>query len=278
MECKKKNNRIIGLPCCFRSSGFHLAGKNNTVEFGRNVSIENCKIKVYGNASLKLGDNICLSGCSIVIRDSEVTIGSDSEALNTTITAVENSRMEIGPRSALTGEFDMRNKGVITAKRLWCTWPPLIAANNGSIIFGDSGTADSIIYNSDFHPLYDFEGNLLNPNKDVIIGDHVWIGRKCFILKGAVLGEGCVLAGGSVVSKEIPPHAVAAGYPARIVNHDVVWAVDKTPEVEAMFPITAEKTPDFYAKAYKFSPSLKPGKGCRLPIWFRFKLSLLRSK
>lgn len=52
----------------------------------------------------------------------------------------------------------------------------------------------------------------------VCIGEDCWIGSHAVILKGVNIGEGAVVAAGAVVTRDIPPYAVAAGVPARVVS------------------------------------------------------------
>ncbi len=59
--------------------------------------------------------------------------------------------------------------------------------------------------------------------KPVVIENHVWIGCGCTILKGVVIGEGAVIAAGSVVTKSVPPRALAAGNPAKVIRENVTW-------------------------------------------------------
>ena len=73
---------------------------------------------------------------------------------------------------------------------------------------------DVIIMDSDLHPI---EGKILE-NKPVIIEDHVWIGCRAIILKGVRIGKGAIIAAGSVVTKDIPEYAIAAGVPARVIS------------------------------------------------------------
>lgn len=54
--------------------------------------------------------------------------------------------------------------------------------------------------------------------KPVLIGNDVWIGANCLILPGVTIGEGAVVAGGSIVTKDIPPFSIVAGNPARILK------------------------------------------------------------
>lgn len=52
----------------------------------------------------------------------------------------------------------------------------------------------------------------------VIINNYVWIASRATILPGLELGEGCVVACGAVVTKDVPPFTVVAGVPAKVVG------------------------------------------------------------
>lgn len=54
---------------------------------------------------------------------------------------------------------------------------------------------------------------------DIVIKDDVWIGHNATILSGVTIGQGAVIAAGAVVSTDIPPYAIAAGVPARVVKY-----------------------------------------------------------
>ena len=53
---------------------------------------------------------------------------------------------------------------------------------------------------------------------DVIIKDGVWVGCNVTILKGVTIGEGAVVAAGSVVTKDVPPYKIVGGVPAKILK------------------------------------------------------------
>jgi len=53
---------------------------------------------------------------------------------------------------------------------------------------------------------------------DVVIGNDVWLGTHSLILSGVTIGDGAVVGAGSVVAKDVPPYAIAAGSPARVVR------------------------------------------------------------
>lgn len=53
----------------------------------------------------------------------------------------------------------------------------------------------------------------------VVIHNDVWIGCNCIILKGVEIGEGTIIAAGSVVTKSVPSNVMIAGNPAKIVKN-----------------------------------------------------------
>jgi len=73
---------------------------------------------------------------------------------------------------------------------------------------------DVVIMDSDLHAL---PGKEYDP-KPVIIEDNVWIGCRCIILKGVRIGTGAILAAGAVITKNIPPHTIVGGVPAKVIR------------------------------------------------------------
>ncbi|WP_409574838.1 acyltransferase [Thiobacillus sp.] len=52
----------------------------------------------------------------------------------------------------------------------------------------------------------------------VVICSRSWIGARVIITKGVVIGEGGIVAAGSVVTKDVPPYTIVAGNPARVIR------------------------------------------------------------
>ncbi len=57
----------------------------------------------------------------------------------------------------------------------------------------------------------------------IAIEDEVWIGARCIVTKGVVIGKGAIVAAGSVVTKSVPPYTLAAGNPARHIKEVMSW-------------------------------------------------------
>jgi virginiamycin A acetyltransferase len=53
---------------------------------------------------------------------------------------------------------------------------------------------------------------------DTVVGNDVWLGYSALVLPGVTIGHGAAVAAGSVVARDVPPYAVVAGNPARVVR------------------------------------------------------------
>ena len=67
--------------------------------------------------------------------------------------------------------------------------------------------------------LYDFNSYEKYTQKDCIIDNDVWIGVGAIILRGVTIGDGAVIGANSVVTKDIPPYAIAVGSPAKVIKY-----------------------------------------------------------
>lgn len=70
--------------------------------------------------------------------------------------------------------------------------------------------------------------------KPVTVGDDVLIGANAVIIEGVSVGDGAVVAAGAVVTQDVPPHAVVAGVPARVIKMKDSKTESKTALVEAL--------------------------------------------
>jgi acetyltransferase-like isoleucine patch superfamily enzyme len=144
---------------------------------------------------------------------------------------VGHGRITIGRRVRLSGKssFGFGNR---------LGRNPAISIGDGSFVGHDCGfgIADSItigqrcliaggvsVRDFDGHPIdarHRREHRPTPPDgiRPVVIGDDVWIGAGAMILKGVTIGDRAVVGAGAVVSRDVPPDAVVAGNPARVVR------------------------------------------------------------
>ena len=81
------------------------------------------------------------------------------------------------------------------------------------------------IWTGDGHPIYDLTTEeRINEDQDVIIGNHVWMGRNVSVHKGGVIPDGCVIGANSFVTKKFyESNCMIAGTPARIIKKNIRW-------------------------------------------------------
>jgi acetyltransferase-like isoleucine patch superfamily enzyme len=66
--------------------------------------------------------------------------------------------------------------------------------------------------------MYDVTEKRPEDDRGVTIEDDVWVGCRAIILRGVTVGRGAIIGAGAVVTKNVPPYAVAAGVPAHVVK------------------------------------------------------------
>jgi acetyltransferase-like isoleucine patch superfamily enzyme len=91
----------------------------------------------------------------------------------------------------------------------------------------------------------------------VFIEDDVWIGCRAIILHGVTIGRGSIIGAGSVVTKSVPPYAIAVGNPARVIKFR--WNTDEILSHEALlYPIEKQLSREAIENWQKEMSMLKP--------------------
>lgn len=96
---------------------------------------------------------------------------------------------------------------------------------------------------------------------NVSIGHDVWIGTEALILSGVSIGHGAVIAARSVVTKDVPPYAIVAGVPARVIRHRfdpatiasllrIAWWDWPREKIEAALPLLMSDRLDAFLAQY----------------------------
>ena len=83
---------------------------------------------------------------------------------------------------------------------------------------------DILVMDTDEHPLYNKDNERVNPDKAIVVGDHVWIGCKCVLLKGAEVPNNTVVAAGTLLTSSLAgEHQVIGGKPLSVIKRDIRW-------------------------------------------------------
>ncbi len=146
---------------------------------------------IRGNGELLIGDNVYISG--------KIGIGFASSPTR------QSPTLRIGNNSFIGHDcmFQMR-KNITIGNHCLLAGGIIIQDNNGHPLDPENRKANLPVSDDEVHP--------------VIIKDGAWIGRRVMILKGVTVGENSVVGAGSVITKDIPDNAVAAGNPAKVIK------------------------------------------------------------
>jgi acetyltransferase-like isoleucine patch superfamily enzyme len=196
-----------------------IEGEGNTVRIG---------------ARTRLGLNMTVRG-----RDNQVEIGQACHLHGFVNVLCSNARLAIGARTTMVqGSIQLHEPG--------------------EILFGEDCMISSQVYVSlsDIHPIFDrATGQRINPAASIHVGDHVWAGLRCMILKGAQVGDGAIIAAGSIVSGLAPSNAVVAGSPARTLRENVEWRRDFSESISPAETSTRVEAPPARRRWRLFRPA-----------------------
>ena len=116
------------------------------------------------------------------------------------------------------GEGNVRN-GSHTHIQSWC----ILNAFIGNIVIGaNCMIAAGCAFMPYQHSFADIDRPMreqsLTSRGDVVIEDDVWLGLHVCVMDGVTIGRGTVVGAGAVVTKDVPPYAIAGGVPARVIG------------------------------------------------------------
>jgi len=96
---------------------------------------------------------------------------------------------------------------------------------NKEITFGNNVLIswECLFMDTDWHDIYDKNGNITNSDAKIIIGDHVWIGCRSTILKGVIIPPNNVIAANSTISKELKVTDSIIGGVNKVLKDNIQW-------------------------------------------------------
>ena len=198
IECKRIQEII---PLEYTITGKELKSKNidghyrdkmgNTIYFDSTIP-DNLHIQFKGmNNRLIVGNNVSTASLFICFGNNGIcSLGSDSELIGVEI-YTSNGKIEIGEKCLFSTQIVLRNH--------------------------------------DGHHIFDRETKeRMNHNKDILIGNQVWVCYRAMLLGGTQIGDGSVVGAGSIVTKPFKDHEEVAGIPARVVRENICWSREDT--------------------------------------------------
>lgn len=186
------------------SNWFKILMKMTKVEYGKNLLLKGVPVIFNkGGAKLKIGDNVTVKSSFL-----SNLVGLYSRTI--IVTRAPGAVIEIGDNVGISGATIYARKGIYIGEN--------------TCIGGNCKVLDN-----DFHPI-DMEDRikLLNdvhggdsdliPCREIHIGKNCFLGCNSIILKGTVLGDGCVVGAGAVVAGKFEDNCVIAGNPAKVIR------------------------------------------------------------
>ena len=128
----------------------------------------------------------------------------------------------VGHPSQFLGEIHFKDN---------CNFNGMRVLGGGKVTFGNnfhSGEECMIItqnHNYDQGDAIPYDTTYLY--KTVVIEDNVWFGNRVIVVGNVTIGEGAIIAAGSVISKDVPKYAIMAGNPAKVVKYRDVEHYEK---------------------------------------------------
>lgn len=178
-----------------KSAGLVFAGTYVKVRHGYQIS---------AGKNLILDDNVSINALStngITIGDN-VSIARDSILFCTGVIAHRGTGITIGDRTGIGARAFLAGQGGITIGNDVITGPNIQ-------VFSENHNFDNLTQTIKEQGV---------TKQAVIIGNNCWLGGGITILAGVTLGDGCVVAAGSVVNKSFPANSVIAGVPAKLIK------------------------------------------------------------
>jgi len=210
----------------FRNIGLSLPSWQQFVQI--NLVRKNTRANLLHSAMLIPArfSRIVLHRSAKLICQGKFILGA-KENLKSTV----ETRLSLGKGSVFTvkGDFtcacgsDIRvfDGGELTLHGGYCTaGVQIVCAKKITIGKGCAIARDVIVRDTDAHRLLNCDHEM---TQEIFIGSHVWIGNRAMVMKGVSIGDGAVIAAGSVVTKNVPPKCLVAGIPAKVIREQVEW-------------------------------------------------------
>lgn len=205
----------------------------NTLKISKNIVTLSGKIPQFYSGSLfriHKTAKIIMNGGQLSFNTNKIVPNDDRKSY---LVMEQNSRLVVKGNFNFSCGADvlLKENAVLSLGNSWANYHCQIRCGHkiqigNNCIFGRNVN----ISDSDFHTILDVSKSIKNPSAPVIIGDQVWIGHDAIILKGVTIGNGAIVAAGAVVTKDVSPHTIVAGNPAKVIKENIFWEEHCVPQ------------------------------------------------
>lgn len=169
---------------------YDIRGEGNIICVDSNAKIKNCRFIIKGNNNIiHIGKKCNIAHSTFWVEDSDnkIEIGDNTTVGNDCqFAALEGTTIKVGKGCMFSHDISLRT--------------------------------------SDSHSIVNVHGNRINHAKDITIGNHVWVGLECLILKGSIIANNSVIAARATVNKQFEqPGCIIAGAPAKQIKENINW-------------------------------------------------------
>jgi acetyltransferase-like isoleucine patch superfamily enzyme len=143
---------------------------------------------------------------------STVEIGEGSIVDGTLIAEREGAHISIGRNTFIGASIIASAQSIEIGSDVLISWGCTVVDHNSHAVAWSQRKEDVKEW---YHNRKDWTSVAVKPVK---IGNKVWLGLNVIVLKGVEIGEGSIVAAGSIVTKSIPSWTMVAGNPARVIR------------------------------------------------------------
>ncbi len=157
----------------------------------------------FGIFSNRLSSVTSDKGIFELNNQAEVTIGS-------------NVKVATGCKIYVNGNLEIGNNTILNPNTI-------VLANHSVKIGNDCAISwNCQLLDDDIHKVI-INGETKPSKAAIEIGNRVWVGSRAIIMKGVTIGDGAIIAAGSVVTKNVPSKTLVGGAPAKVIKENIEW-------------------------------------------------------
>lgn len=215
------------------------------VFFGNAVYLKQNNIIVEAKARLEIGNECRISALSLNERNgAEVVLGekvsvSFNTNRNTEWLINKSAKFMVGSNGRFSGQAGSCTLGENALLRIGTEFSTngnyRIALYPSTATFiGDDCmfSHDICMRNNDGHSIFDVMSrknisscNNISENRSIVIGNHVWVGERAYILYNTQIGDGSIVGAMSFMKNiSVPNNCIAAGIPAKVIKENIAWS------------------------------------------------------